>query len=98
MTPGCIVHILLALLVGWLAQRLLGYRDINFLTTLIIGLTGSYIGNAIARALSLPYAFPNDTLQVWGRISIPYAVAGCVLLIVAVNLITRGSVTGDDEE
>ena len=98
MTPGCIVHILLALFVGWLAQRLLGYRDINFWTTLIVGLTGSYIGNAIARAFNLPYAFPNDTLQRWGQISIPYAVAGCVLLIIALNLITRGSLTGDDEE
>ena len=98
MTYGCIVHIILALFVGWTAQRLLGYRDIDFLTTLIVGLIGSYIGNAAARALSMPYAFPKDSLQVWGQISIPYAILGCIFFIIALNLIAHGIRSEEGEE
>jgi uncharacterized membrane protein YeaQ/YmgE (transglycosylase-associated protein family) len=86
---GFIIHLLLALIVGWLSQRLLGYREMDFLTTLILGLIGAYIGTGIARSLNLPYAFPKDTIQVWGHTSIPYAVAGCVLFIFVVNLVLR---------
>jgi uncharacterized membrane protein YeaQ/YmgE (transglycosylase-associated protein family) len=92
---GCIVHLILALIVGWISQRLLGYREIDFLTTLILGLVGSYIGTGIARHFNLPYAFPKDTVQVWGHTSIPYAVAGCVLFIFVVNLILRRARTDD---
>ena len=86
---GFFSHLIIALLVGWLAQRLLGYREIDILTTLGVGLVGSYIGTGVARWLSLPYAFPGDTVQVWANISIPYSVAGCVIFILGVNLILR---------
>jgi uncharacterized membrane protein YeaQ/YmgE (transglycosylase-associated protein family) len=97
MKIGMIIHLVLAVIVGWIAQRLLGYREISFLTTLVVGLIGSFIGNTIARSLNLPYAFPSDTLQVWGNISIPYAVLGCILFIFIMNLIARG-IPGEGEE
>lgn len=98
MTYGCIVHIILAFFVGWIAQRLLGYRDIDFLTTLIVGLIGSYIGNVAARAFHLPYSSPGDSLQVWAQVSIPYSILGCIFFIIALNLIAHGIRSEEGEE
>jgi uncharacterized membrane protein YeaQ/YmgE (transglycosylase-associated protein family) len=86
---GFLVHLIVAGIVGWVSQRLLGYREIDFLTTLVVGLVGSYIGNGIARWLDLPYAFPGDTLQRWAGMSIPYSIVGCIVFISAINLILR---------
>ena len=91
MMYGLFAHIILAAIIGWLAQRLLGYREIDFLTTIGVGVVGSYIGNSIARFWNLPYAFPGDTVQVWAQMSIPYSLAGCVVLILGVNLILRSA-------
>jgi len=88
---GCLVHIMVAAIVGWATQRLLGYREIDFLTTIGVGLVGSYLGNGIARWLNLPYAFPGDTLQRWAGMSIPYSILGCIIFISAINLILRRS-------
>ncbi len=84
---GFIAHIILATIVGWLSQRLLGYREIDFLTTVGVGLVGSYLGNIVARHFNLPYAFPGDTIQVWAQMSIPYSIAGCVIFILGINFI-----------
>ncbi len=86
-----IIHLVLALVVGWAAQRLLGYREIDFLTTLGLGFVGSWLGTGFARWLHLPYAYPGDTLQTWANISFPWSVAGCVVLIAGVNFIFRSS-------
>ena len=86
---GFFVHLIVAAVVGWISQRLLGYREMDFLTTLGVGLVGSYLGNIIARWLDLPYAFPGDTLQRWAGMSIPYSIIGCVVFITAVNIIVR---------
>ena len=88
---GLLAHLILATIVGWISQRLLGYREIDFLTTLGVGVVGSYLGNLVARHLNLPYAFPGDTIQRWASMSIPYSVAGCIILILAVNFILRGA-------
>jgi uncharacterized membrane protein YeaQ/YmgE (transglycosylase-associated protein family) len=97
MKVGMILHLILAVSVGWASQRLMGYREINFLTALIVGLIGSYIGNTVARTFNLPYAHPADLIQDWGNISIPYAIAGCILFIVIMNLIVRGVRPGREE-
>ena len=88
---GFFAHLILAAIIGWIAQRMLGYREIDFLTTLGVGLVGSFLGNAVARYWSLPYAFPGDTVQVWAQMSIPYSLAGCIIFILAVNLIVRSA-------
>jgi len=74
-------YVLIALLIGAVAQRLTGYHKLRFFTTLLIGIFGVAIGDFIAHRFRLWTPF------VYWDINILWAIVGAVIFIFLFRLI-----------
>ncbi len=74
-------YVVIAFAVGTLAQVITGYNKRRLFTTMVLGFIGVVIGDYLARLLKI-----NLWLNVFG-ISLPWAIIGAVLFIVAYRLI-----------
>jgi len=74
--------IVIALVVGTIAQLVTGYRKHRIFTTLVLGLIGVFIGNYAAYRFHLPHMY-----MYFFDVSIFWAIVGAVLFIVVFRLI-----------
>lgn len=83
----CLGWILIGFIAGALARRVMGSANASFISDIILGLIGSFLGGLILGALG----FQNGTISVGlGIGSIITAFIGAVVLIWVGRLITGG--------
>lgn len=78
---GFIWFILIGMVAGWLAGRIMQGSGFGVIGDIVIGIVGAFIGGLLFNALQLP----------WGGLfgSLVVATIGAVVLIVIVRLIKR---------
>lgn len=77
---GIIGAIIIGILAGWIAEKILKRND-SLIINLIVGLVGSLIGAFVARALGINFAGWIGSLLV--------STAGAVLLLVVYGMIRK---------
>lgn len=77
---GIIGAIIIGLLAGWIADMVTGRRH-GLLTTLVIGLVGSFLGAFIANVLNISFA------GFWGSLIV--SAVGAILLLALLALVRR---------
>ena len=83
--PGNIfLWIILGLLAGFLATRVVRGPHFGIIGDLVIGLVGAFLGGLVADLL-----FPNSTFHFWATLLI--AVIGAIVLLAIMRLIARSS-------
>jgi uncharacterized membrane protein YeaQ/YmgE (transglycosylase-associated protein family) len=80
---GLISWIVLGLIAGWIAHRLIGERGQGFLMNTILGVIGAVIGGEIMTLLG------RSSVNGLNLRSMAVAVAGAVLLLAVVRLARR---------
>jgi uncharacterized membrane protein YeaQ/YmgE (transglycosylase-associated protein family) len=83
-----LILLLIAGIVGFIAQSLIGYRGGSFLVTIALGFIGAVFGTWLARRLGLPDFF---SIRV-GDVDFPvvWAIIGAILFVGVVALTIRG--------
>jgi uncharacterized membrane protein YeaQ/YmgE (transglycosylase-associated protein family) len=86
-----VILLVIAAIVGFIAQSLVGYRGGGFLVTIALGFIGAVFGTWLAQRLGLPELF---SLRV-GDITFPvvWAVIGAALFVALVAIAARGGGT-----
>ena len=77
---GIIGAIVIGVLAGWIAERLMNRRH-GILTNLIVGVVGSYIGAWLAHAMGFDY------FGFWSSLMV--SIVGAVVLLFLLSLIRR---------
>ena len=80
--------LLIAALVGAVAQRLVGYAEGGLIVTIALGFVGAVLGSWLAGKLGLPELFTIDV----GTINFPVvsAIIGAALFVALLSLLSRG--------
>jgi uncharacterized membrane protein YeaQ/YmgE (transglycosylase-associated protein family) len=80
--------LLIAAVVGFIAQSMIGYRGGSLLVTIALGFIGAVVGIWLARRLGLPEFFSLGI----GDITFPivWAIIGAILFVAIVALTARG--------
>lgn len=80
--------LIIAAIVGAIAQRLVGYRGGGLLVTIAVGFIGAVFGSWLAGKLNLPELISLN----FGSINFPviWAIIGAALFVALVSLIARG--------
>jgi len=81
---GILLWIILGLLAGFLATRVVHGPHFGIIGDLVIGLVGAFLGGLVA-----DFLFPNTTFHFWGTLII--AVIGAIVLLAILRLIARAS-------
>src|SRR5437867_80079 len=86
MTPlELLVLLVIAGIVGAIAEYLVGFHPGGFLISIVVGVIGAFIGTWLARRLGLPVILPvrirTQTLEIVG------AVLGSIVLVVLIKLL-----------
>jgi uncharacterized membrane protein YeaQ/YmgE (transglycosylase-associated protein family) len=81
---GIFLWIILGLLAGFLATRVVRGPHYGIIGDLVIGLVGAFIGGLLADLF-----FPNSTFHFWATLLI--AVIGAIVLLAIFRLIARAS-------
>ena len=81
---GLIVLLLVAFVVGAIAQALVGVRRGGCLVSIVVGLIGALIGGFLSRALNAP------SLLVLGGIDVVWGTIGAILFLVVLRLLLPG--------
>src|SRR6266849_10643892 len=81
---GIFLWIILGLLAGFLATRVVRGPHFGLIGDLVIGLVGAFLGGLVADLL-----FPNSTFHFWATLLI--AVIGAIVLLAILRLLARGS-------
>lgn len=80
-----VVILIVAGVVGALAQIAFGFRRTNFLIAVVVGVAGAYLGTYLAQRLGLPTLLP---FSLGGRqIEIVWTFLGAALLMFVLSLI-----------
>ena len=82
--PSVIVAVLIAIVIGLVAQLVIGYSHIGFLGHIVVGIFGAFLGSLIATWLKLP------TIFVVAGIDIVWTIAGTILLVVLLSFLVGG--------
>jgi uncharacterized membrane protein YeaQ/YmgE (transglycosylase-associated protein family) len=80
--------LLIAAIVGTIAERLVGYSGGGFLVTIALGFIGAVLGTWLAQRFNLPELLTLDV----GGVSFPiiWAIIGAALFVAVISLIARG--------
>lgn len=80
--------LLIAAVVGAVAQRLVGYAEGGLIVTIALGFIGAVVGSWLAQQLGLPELFTIDV----GTINFPvvWAIIGAALFVALVSLLSGG--------
>ncbi len=83
-----VIILIIAAIIGFIAQSLVGYRGGGLLVTIALGFIGAVFGTWLAQRMGLPEIF---SLQI-GDITFPivWAVIGAALFVALVALVARG--------
>jgi uncharacterized membrane protein YeaQ/YmgE (transglycosylase-associated protein family) len=81
---GIFLWIILGLLAGFLATRVVKGPHFGIIGDLVIGLVGAFLGGLLADLF-----FPNSTFHFWASLLI--AVIGAIVLLAILRLIARAS-------
>ena len=81
---GIFLWIILGLLAGFLATRVVRGPHFGLIGDLVIGLVGAFLGGLVADLF-----FQNSTFHFWATLLI--AVIGAIVLLAILRLIARGS-------
>ncbi len=89
---GFMLLLLLAAVVGFVAQAIVGFRRGGLLAAIGLGFVGGLIGIVLARALDLPMWLAVDL----GGMTFPivWALLGTILLVATVAALTRTTYYG----
>jgi uncharacterized membrane protein YeaQ/YmgE (transglycosylase-associated protein family) len=79
---GIFLWIILGLLAGFLATRVMPGHHFGIVGDLVIGLVGAFLGGLVA-----DFLFPNTTFHFWGTLII--ALIGAIVLLAILRLIAR---------
>ena len=79
---GIILWIILGLLAGFLATRVVRGPHYGIIGDLVIGLVGAFLGGLVA-----DFLFPNTTFHFWGTLIL--AIIGAVILLAILRFIAR---------
>lgn len=80
---GLVILLLVALLMGSIAQALVGGTRGGCLVSIAVGLIGALIGGYLSRALDAP------NLLVIGNVDVVWGTIGAVLFLVVLRLLVR---------
>ena len=83
-----LVLLVIAAIVGFIAQSMIGYRGGSGLVTIAIGFIGAVFGTWLARRLGLPEFFSVRIGDV--NFPIVWAIIGAILFVALVALTVRG--------
>jgi len=83
-TTNIIVWLIIGLIAGFLATRVIRGPHYGIIGDIVIGLIGAFLGGLVADIL-----FPNTTFHFWGTLII--ALIGAVILLAILRLIARGT-------
>ena len=83
-TTNIIVWLIIGLIAGFLATRVIRGPHYGIIGDIVIGLIGAFLGGLVADLL-----FPNTTFHFWATLLI--AVIGAIVLLAIFRLIARGS-------
>jgi len=83
-----IILLLIAGVAGSLGQAIAGSSSGGFLTSIVVGFIGAFIGVWLARTIGLPEVLP---IRVGGQ-SFPvlWSIIGSTVFVAVISLITRG--------
>ncbi len=83
-----VILLIIAAIIGFIAQSLVGYRGGGLLVTIALGFIGAVFGTWLAQRMGLPEIF---SLQI-GDITFPivWAVIGAALFVALVAIVARG--------
>jgi uncharacterized membrane protein YeaQ/YmgE (transglycosylase-associated protein family) len=81
--PGLIIWLVIGLIVGFIASRLMGAGGYGLVGDIIVGLVGAFLGGLLANLL-----IPDANFGLIGSIIV--AIIGACLLIWLLRLVTRG--------
>ncbi len=81
---GIFLWIILGLLAGFLATRVVRGSHFGIIGDLVIGLVGAFLGGLVADLF-----FPNSTFHFWATLLI--AVIGAIVLLAILRLLARAS-------
>ena len=79
---GILLWIILGLLAGFLATRVVPGKHFGIIGDLVIGLVGAFLGGLVA-----DFIFPNTTFHFWGTLII--ALIGAIVLLAILRLFAR---------
>src|SRR4051794_8463981 len=83
--PTIVIALLIAILIGALAQLVVGYTHMGCVGHILVGIVGALLGNLIAAWLQLP------TILVVAGIDIIWTALGSLILVVILAFIVGGS-------
>lgn len=83
--PTIIIALLIAILIGGVAQLLVGYTHIGCVGHILVGIVGALLGNLIASWLRLP------TILVIAGIDVVWTFFGSAILVAILAVIFGGS-------
>ncbi|HLY28800.1 MAG TPA: hypothetical protein VKQ72_20815 [Aggregatilineales bacterium] len=83
--PTIIVALLIAVLIGGVAQLLVGYTHIGCVGHILVGIVGAFLGSLIASWLRLP------TILVIAGIDVVWTFLGSAILVAILAIIFGGS-------
>ncbi len=83
--PTILVTLFIAILIGLLAQLIVGYTHIGFLGHILVGIIGAFVGAWLAAWLRLPNILVID------GIDIVWTFIGSAVLVAILSLIVGGS-------
>jgi uncharacterized membrane protein YeaQ/YmgE (transglycosylase-associated protein family) len=78
MIGNIIGWIIIGLIAGWLASKVMGRGSYGVIGDIVIGLVGAVVGGFVASLLQIGGLNPNDPIS-WGSLAL--AVAGAIILI-----------------
>jgi uncharacterized membrane protein YeaQ/YmgE (transglycosylase-associated protein family) len=85
MIPYWLYFILIGLLAGWLAGRIMKGRGFGLVGNLVVGVVGAWLGNFLFGLLEISlFSGPYSTLDLIVR-----ATVGAIVLLYAVSLIKK---------
>ncbi len=82
--PGIVVTLLIAALIGALAQLLVGYTRGGCLMSLLVGLVGALLGSWIASLLRMP------PLLEFGGVDVIWTLIGSAVFVLILSLVMGG--------
>ena len=88
----CIGWIVVGIIAGALARQLTGSRDANFLSDMILGLIGAFVGGLLASLLG--FYKPEGGLELV-LVNLVIAIIGAIILIIIGRALSGGRVIRD---
>jgi uncharacterized membrane protein YeaQ/YmgE (transglycosylase-associated protein family) len=79
--------LIIGLIAGWLAGRILGQGGYGLIGDIVVGLIGAFIGSLIARLLNIGGPSASDPFS-WA--SLIFAIIGAIILIAILRAVAPG--------